>query len=339
MFDPAGAGELSRGTPRCDVGFPEQDGGRVLRLRYRTDVLDAACATRIAGFQLHRARADPRRTRTPSTGQAEPVVEPDELQLQLDGFAGPTRGGCRPGGRMSCSSTRSRRTGMRSRPCRATGGGHYRDSMPGQTECPGLCAARGLRREGVVAVVTERDLDWMASVIAGLQGRRRVPAGRAALPGRPHRRRPLSRAACRLVLTEPGSTATLTQRSGRTARCAEASRRGQPAVRATPTPISGSPLAGGTSSPTSTGAQAPPASSKAPCARARRTCSTVLRGQDRGPGDRPGAGGGPDRARMFRHLALAAVLRTAGGRADPARRAGGRCWTSSGSSTSSTRAG
>jgi hypothetical protein len=34
------------------VGFPEQDGGRTLRLRYRTDVLDAGCAARIAGYHL-----------------------------------------------------------------------------------------------------------------------------------------------------------------------------------------------------------------------------------------------------------------------------------------------
>ena len=68
--------------------------------------------------------------------------------------------------------------------------------------------ARGLRREGVVAVVTERNLDWMAAVLAVFK------AGGVYLPIEPHFpadriATTLSRAGCRLVLTEPGSTATL----------------------------------------------------------------------------------------------------------------------------------
>ena len=68
--------------------------------------------------------------------------------------------------------------------------------------------ARGLRREGVVAVVTERNLDWMAAVLAIFK------AGGVYLPIEPHFpadriATTLSRAGCELVLTEPGSTATL----------------------------------------------------------------------------------------------------------------------------------
>ena len=68
--------------------------------------------------------------------------------------------------------------------------------------------ARGLRREGVVAVVTERNLDWMAAVLAIFK------AGGVYLPIEPHFpadriARTLSRAGCELVLTEPGSTTTL----------------------------------------------------------------------------------------------------------------------------------
>src|SRR5437588_9079586 len=68
--------------------------------------------------------------------------------------------------------------------------------------------ARGLTREGVVGVVTERNLDWMAAVLAIFK------AGGAYLPIEPHFpsdriARTLSRAGCRLVLTERGSTATL----------------------------------------------------------------------------------------------------------------------------------
>src|SRR5712692_578359 len=68
--------------------------------------------------------------------------------------------------------------------------------------------ARGLTREGVVGVVTERNLDWMTAVLAIFK------AGGAYLPIEPHSpadriARTLSRAGCRLVLTERGSTAML----------------------------------------------------------------------------------------------------------------------------------
>src|SRR5438046_2990881 len=70
--------------------------------------------------------------------------------------------------------------------------------------------ARGLSREGVVGVVTERNLDWMTAVLAIFK------AGGAYLPIAPHFpaeriARTLSRAGCRLVLTERGSTAMLDQ--------------------------------------------------------------------------------------------------------------------------------
>src|SRR6184192_564374 len=68
--------------------------------------------------------------------------------------------------------------------------------------------ARGLTREGVVGVVTERNLDWLTAVLAIFK------AGGAYLPIEPHFpperiSRTLSRAGCRLVLTERGSTAML----------------------------------------------------------------------------------------------------------------------------------
>src|SRR6266850_715139 len=68
--------------------------------------------------------------------------------------------------------------------------------------------ARGLTREGVVGVVTERNLDWMTAVLAIFK------AGGAYLPIEPHFpaeriAKTLSRPGCRLVLTERGSTAML----------------------------------------------------------------------------------------------------------------------------------
>src|SRR5439155_7025048 len=70
--------------------------------------------------------------------------------------------------------------------------------------------ARGLTREGVVGVVTERNLDWMTAVLAIFK------AGGAYLPIEPHFpadrvARTLSRAGCHLVLTERGSSAMLDQ--------------------------------------------------------------------------------------------------------------------------------
>src|SRR5881296_1050225 len=70
--------------------------------------------------------------------------------------------------------------------------------------------ARGLARQAVVGVVTERNLDWMTAVLAIFK------AGGAYLPIEPHFpadriARTLSRAGCRLVLTERGSTTMLDQ--------------------------------------------------------------------------------------------------------------------------------
>jgi amino acid adenylation domain-containing protein len=68
--------------------------------------------------------------------------------------------------------------------------------------------ARGLQPEGVVAVVTRRNLDWMAAALAVFK------AGGAYLPIEPHFPAAriatvLGRAGCRLVVTEPGSATTL----------------------------------------------------------------------------------------------------------------------------------
>src|SRR5207249_10235886 len=70
--------------------------------------------------------------------------------------------------------------------------------------------ACGLTPEGVVGVVTERNLDWMTAVLAIFK------AGGAYLRIEPHFpaeriARTLSRAGCQLVLTERGSIAMLDQ--------------------------------------------------------------------------------------------------------------------------------
>jgi hypothetical protein len=51
VFDPAGVADISGDTVLA-VGFPVRDGRLVLQLRYRTEVLDAEIAARIAGYHL-----------------------------------------------------------------------------------------------------------------------------------------------------------------------------------------------------------------------------------------------------------------------------------------------
>src|SRR5207248_1578872 len=84
----------------------------------------------------------------------------------------------------------------------------YRELNARANQLARALLARGLGREGVVAVVTERNLDWMAAVLAVFK------AGGVYLPIEPHLpadriARMLSRAGSQLVLTERGSTALL----------------------------------------------------------------------------------------------------------------------------------
>src|SRR5207253_7357427 len=86
----------------------------------------------------------------------------------------------------------------------------YRELNAHANQLARALLARGLCREGVVAVVTERNLDWMAAVLAIFK------VGGAYLPIEPHFpadriARMLSRAGCRLVLTVRCSTAMLDQ--------------------------------------------------------------------------------------------------------------------------------
>src|SRR5207245_234987 len=86
----------------------------------------------------------------------------------------------------------------------------YRELNARSNQVARALLARGLCHEDVVGVVTERNLDWMTAVLAIFK------AGGAYLPIEPHFpadriARTLSRAGCRLVLTERGSTAMLDQ--------------------------------------------------------------------------------------------------------------------------------
>src|SRR5437870_10537042 len=202
----AGAGaELAEETV-LRAGFVEHD-GLVLRLRYKTDVLDTDCAARIAGYHvtaLALMAADPDAEHARQT-----LLSAEELHFQLHGLAGPRRKlpNCR------AHELFEERARVHPDAIAAEHGNRqwtYRELNAHANQLARALLARGLSREGVVAVVTERNLDWIAAVLAIFK------AGGAYLPIDPHFpadriARTLSRAGCRLVLTEPGSTTMLDQ--------------------------------------------------------------------------------------------------------------------------------
>ncbi|MEU9882798.1 non-ribosomal peptide synthetase [Streptomyces phaeochromogenes] len=176
-----------------------------LRLRYRTDVLDADAAARIAGYHLTAL------AQFAAAPDAEPVrqslLSDDELRLQLDGLAGPHRE--LPDRRVH--ELFEARVLAHPDAVAAVQGDQewtYQELNSRANQLGRALLTRGLRPEEVVAVVMERDLDWMAAVLAVLK------AGGVYLPIEPHFpaeriAATLARAGCELVLTEDGSTTTL----------------------------------------------------------------------------------------------------------------------------------
>jgi amino acid adenylation domain-containing protein len=205
VFDPTGVGgDLGENTV-LRVGVSPDGDRLVLRLRYRTEVLDADCAARIAGYHLAALAlmaADP----DAEHGRAS-LLSAEELRFQLEGLAGPRRE--LPDRRFH--ELFEERVRMHPEAIAAVHRDRqwtYRELNAHANRLGRALLARGLRREGVVAVVTERNLDWMASVLAIFK------AGGVYLPIEPHFpadriATTLSRAGCEFVLTEPGSTTTL----------------------------------------------------------------------------------------------------------------------------------
>ena len=222
VFDSVGGeGTLAPDTVLW-VGIWPHRGRLVLRLRYRTDVLDADAAARIAGYHLTALTliaAD-----TDAGHGRQSLLGPQELRFQLEGLAGPRRE--RPDRRVH--ELFEERVRAHPDAVAAVHGDRewtYRELNARANQLGRALLARGLRREGVVAVVTERNLDWMAAVLAIFK------AGGVYLPVEPHFPAAriaitLSRAGCELVLTEAGSTTTLGPGAGCPARRADAVRRG-----------------------------------------------------------------------------------------------------------------
>jgi amino acid adenylation domain-containing protein len=207
LLDPAGAGADLDGGAVLGVGAEEDGNFLLLRLRYCTSVLDEGCAARIAGYYLTALAlmaADP-----DAEHEAQSLLSAEERHHQLVGLAGPTRE--LPDRRFH--ELFEERVRLHPNAVAAVHGDRqwtYRELNGRANRLGRALLAGGLRREDVVAVVTERNLDWMAAVLAVFK------AGGAYLPIEPHFpadriATTLSRAECRLVLTESGSTATLDQ--------------------------------------------------------------------------------------------------------------------------------
>jgi amino acid adenylation domain-containing protein len=208
VFDPVAADcALLAPATVLQMGFSCDRGPLMLRLRYRTEVIDAGCAARISGYHrtaLALIAADP-----DAAHGRQSLVGAAELRWQLDGLAGPHRE--LPDRRVH--ELFEERARAHPDDVAAVHGAQqqtYRELNDRANRLARALLARGLRREGVVAVVTERNLDWLAAVLAVFK------AGGAYLPIEPHFpaeriATTLSRAGCLLVLTEPRSTATLDQ--------------------------------------------------------------------------------------------------------------------------------
>ena len=270
VFDALGGeGALAPGTVLWVSIWPHR-GRLALRLRYRTDVLDADAAARIAGYHLTALAliaADPE-----AEHGRQSLLSPARARLPAR-RAGRTATGQRPDRRMhELFEQRVRAHPDAIAAIRGDRQWTYAELNARANRLARALLARGLRREGVVAVVTERNLDWMAAVLAIFK------AGGVYLPIEPHFpadriARTLSRAGCELVLTEPGSTATLGPALDAHARSPDAASPRPPTPRTTPTVTSAS-RSGPISSPTSTSPAAPPASPRARCA-STRACSTT----------------------------------------------------------------
>src|SRR5215469_3971829 len=211
VLDPTGrgAGELAGSTVLQAVVSPDRS-QLAFRLRYRTDMLDADCVARIAGYHctaLALIAADP-----DAEHDRQSLLSAEERHFQLDGLAGRRRR--LPPARFH--ELFEQRAAAYPDVIAAMHGDRqwtYRELNARANRLGRALLARGLRREGVVAVVTARNLDWMAAVLAIFK------AGGAYLPIEPHFpadriATTLSRAGCTLVLTEAGSASTLDEALG-----------------------------------------------------------------------------------------------------------------------------
>src|SRR6266567_8128717 len=160
VFDPCagGSAEFPEHTV-LRIAFEERE-GLVLRLRYTTDVLDADCAARIVGYHvtaLALIAADP-----DADHKRQSLLSAEELRFQLNGLAGPRRK------LPDCRVHELFEERVRAHPdaFAAVHGNRqwtYRELNAHANQLARALLVRGPCREGVVAVLTERNPGWMAA--------------------------------------------------------------------------------------------------------------------------------------------------------------------------------
>src|SRR5262249_44665808 len=135
----------------------------VLRLSYRRDALDKDSAARIAGYHLAalaRIAADPYGEHAGQT-----LLSAEELRFQLHGLAGPRRK--LPDRRVhQLFEKRARAHPDAIAAVHGDAQLTYRELNARANRVAHALSTLGLPREGVVGVVTERNLDWLTAVLA-----------------------------------------------------------------------------------------------------------------------------------------------------------------------------
>ena len=191
--------------PRLWVRVAEGAHGLVLRLTCRGELWDTAALTRVGGYHLRALEslaAD-----LDSAHSSTHLLSSDELTYQIHGLAGPRHD--LPDRRVHelIEAVAAAQPDAIAAVCGAQRW-TYQELNRRANRIGRALLNRGLNPEEVVAVVCERNLDWMAAVLAIFK------AGGVYLPIEPNFPAEriatiLTRAGCRRVLTEPGSSSEL----------------------------------------------------------------------------------------------------------------------------------
>lgn len=197
-FDPLAdrSAELPEGCV-LRLGCTTAAGGLGLRLHYRTDWFDDAAAERIAGYHSRALAAIA--AQPAADHRARSLLSANEQLLQLHGLAGPRRS--RPDRRAhELFELQARRRPAAVALVHGTRRWTYQELDERANRIAHALLKQNLHREGVVAVMTGRNPEWIAAALAILK------AGGAYLPvepGLPAERiaAMLARADCRIVLT------------------------------------------------------------------------------------------------------------------------------------------
>jgi non-ribosomal peptide synthetase component F len=138
VFDPTGADGVLSGDIVLWVGIVQRSDELILRLRYQTEVLDADCAARIAGYHL--AALELMAADMDAGHRRQSLLSAEEAHFQLEELAGPRRE--LPDARAG-SSSRCRRILIAWPPCAATAASHTDSSTAVPTGWRGRCWLAG----------------------------------------------------------------------------------------------------------------------------------------------------------------------------------------------------